>query len=87
LPHKGNQDDALRVAEELKSTAKTDDDLIRMAQVFVGLGDKERAFEWLDKAYQHQAYWLKALKTDFMFDPLRSDPRFKDMLHRMGLPP
>src|SRR5262249_22703559 len=76
----GNRNDALGIVEELKSAAETDDDApIRIAQALVGLGDKERAIEWLEKAYQRRAHWLRALKTDFTFDPLRSDPRFKDL--------
>src|SRR5262249_160824 len=84
----GNRDDALRILDELKSAAETDDDaLVRIAQVYIGLDDKERAFEWLEKAYQRRAHWLRALKLDFIYDPLRSDPRFKDLLRRIGLPP
>jgi len=84
----GNKDDALQIVDELKSAAETDDDaLIRIAQAFVGLDDKERALEWLEKAYQRRLVWLRALKVDFTFDPLRSDPRFKDVLRRIGLPP
>jgi eukaryotic-like serine/threonine-protein kinase len=84
----GNRDDALRVVEELKSAAETDADaLIRIAQGYIGLDDKERAFEWLEKAYQRRAVWLRTLKTDFIYDPLRSDPRFKDLQRRVGLPP
>jgi len=84
----GQRDDALKILEELKSSAETDDDaLLRAAQVYIGLDDKERAFEWLEKAYQRRAHWLRALKLDFIYDPLRSDPRFKDLLRRIGLPP
>ena len=78
----------MRILEELKSAAETDDDaLIRMAQVFVGLDDKGHALEWLEKAYQRRAYWIRDLKIDFTYDPLRSDPRFKDLQRRIGLPP
>jgi len=74
--------------EELKSAAETDDDaLIKIAQVYIGLDDKKRAFEWLEKAYQDRALWLRNLKSDFIYDPLRSDPRFKDLMARVGLPP
>jgi len=84
----GNRNGALGILEELKSAAETDDDaLLRIAQVFVGLDDKDRAFEWLEKAYQRRAHWLRNLKADFIYDPLRSDPRFKDLLRRVGLPP
>jgi adenylate cyclase len=84
----GNRDDALRIVQELKSAAETDDDaLIRIAQVYIGLDDKERAFEWLERAYQRRVQWLRFLKADFIYDPLRSDPRFKDLQRRIGLPP
>jgi TolB-like protein/Tfp pilus assembly protein PilF len=84
----GNTGDALGIVEELKAAASTDDDaLIRIAQVYIGLDDKERAFEWLEKAYQRRFYRLRDLKQDFVYDPLRSDPRFKDLLRRVGLPP
>jgi len=84
----GDRDSALGIVEELKLAAETEDDaLIRIAQVLVALGDKDRAFEWLEKAYQRRAPYLRTLKVDFGFDPLRSDPRFKDLLRRIGLPP
>ena len=84
----GNREDALTILDQLKSAAETDDDaLVRIAQVYIGLDDKERAFEWLEKAYQRRAHWLTALKLDFICDPLRSDPRFKELLRRVGLPP
>jgi eukaryotic-like serine/threonine-protein kinase len=84
----GNRHDALSVLEELKSAVETDDGaLIRIAEVFVALDDRESAFDWLEKAYQRRALSLRFLKTEFPFDPLHSDSRFKDLLQRVGLPP
>ncbi|HKD42270.1 MAG TPA: tetratricopeptide repeat protein [Myxococcaceae bacterium] len=84
----GKRDDAFRIVEELKSAAETNADaLIGIAQAFVGLDDKESAFEWLEKGYQRRAPVLRSLKVDFTLYPLRSDPRFKDLLRRIGLPP
>jgi TolB-like protein len=51
------------------------------------LGEKNKAFEWLENAFQEQDTALMYLKVDDRFDVLRSDPRFQDLLRRMGLPP
>lgn len=56
-----------------------------MAYIYAGLKDKEQAFEWLEKAYQERSYVLVALKTLPIFDDLREDPRFDDLLRRVGL--
>jgi TolB-like protein/DNA-binding winged helix-turn-helix (wHTH) protein/Flp pilus assembly protein TadD len=60
-----------------------------MAQVYTGLGEKAKAFEWLEKGYQRHSLGLGgvALKVDPVWDPLRSDPRFADLLRRMNLQP
>jgi serine/threonine protein kinase/Tfp pilus assembly protein PilF len=53
------------------------------AVVEVGLGEKDKAFEWLEKAYEER--FVIQTKPDPQFDPLRSDPRFADLLRRMNL--
>ena len=50
-----------------------------------GLGDKDQAFAWLEEAYNERSNILQFLKVEPNFDPLRSDPRFRDLLHRVGL--
>jgi serine/threonine protein kinase/tetratricopeptide (TPR) repeat protein len=50
------------------------------------LGDKEQAFQWLKTAYQERDLYLLGLKTDFLLDPLRSDPRFAELVGKVGLP-
>jgi TolB-like protein/Flp pilus assembly protein TadD len=57
-----------------------------VALIHIGLGDKNRAFEWLEKAYQDRNPTLSGLRVDPRFDPLRDDPRFRDLLLRMNLP-
>jgi serine/threonine-protein kinase len=57
------------------------------AILYTGLGRKDDAFKWLDQALQERAYRMVYLKVDPTFDSLRSDPRFDDLLRRIGLPP
>ena len=52
---------------------------------YIGLGDKDQAFVWLDKSVTAHAPGLTALKVDPIYDPLRSDPRFQPILRRLGL--
>jgi serine/threonine protein kinase/Tfp pilus assembly protein PilF len=60
-------------------------DAYSFALIYVGLGDKDRAFEWLNKAYKENSNWLSYLKVEPRLDPLRSDHRFKDLLDKVGL--
>lgn len=56
------------------------------ALVYVGLGDKEQTFAWLEKAFQDRSFFLIWLKVEPQFDSLHDDPRFKDLLRRIGFP-
>jgi hypothetical protein len=58
----------------------------KIAQLYADLGDKDQAFKWLNTAYQERDIGLLGLKTDFLLDPLRSDPRFAEMVRKVGLP-
>ena len=56
--------------------------------IYAGLGEKDKAFEWLEKAYEDRSISGAAeIKVDPIFDPLRSDPRFQDLLRRINLLP
>jgi TolB-like protein/predicted Ser/Thr protein kinase len=57
-----------------------------IAVLYAGLVDKDEAFKWLNTAYQERDWQMEALNTDFMLDPLRPDPRFTELVRRMGLP-
>ena len=57
-----------------------------IAAVYVGLDDKDKAFEWLEKDFQVRNGKLAEIKWQLQFESLRDDPRFKDLINRMGLP-
>ena len=56
-----------------------------IAVISVGLGDKDLTFEWLQRAFVHRDSLLPILEVDYIWDPLRSDPRFTVLLERIGL--
>ena len=58
---------------------------VSIALIHAGLGDKNQAFDWLQRAYEDRSSGLLYLKVDPAFDILRSDPRFTDLLRRVGL--
>ena len=58
---------------------------VALVHVYIGLCDKDRAFARLDKAYQERSYLMAYLKVIALADPLRSDPRFDDLVRRIGL--
>ncbi|MDQ6786398.1 MAG: hypothetical protein M3033_06215, partial [Acidobacteriota bacterium] len=58
-----------------------------IAVYYAKLGEKDEAFAWLEKAYQERFYALTILKVDPRFESLHSDPRYDDLLRRMGLQP
>ena len=57
-----------------------------VALVYAGLGDKDQAFAWLNKAVAGRSHWLVWLNRDPRWDRIRSDPRFDDLQKRVGLP-
>ena len=76
----GRKKEAMEIIEELKQTGRS----LGVAMIYSGLGDKDHAFEWLEKAYKDHVYLL-TLKVNPESDPLRSDPRFDSLLRRIGL--
>jgi TolB-like protein/Flp pilus assembly protein TadD len=56
-----------------------------IAVIHLGLGEKDQAFDWMQKAYEDRSAWLVYLKVDPLFDPVRGDARFADLLRRVGL--
>lgn len=84
----GRRADAERVLMELMEISKQKYvSPYPLATVYAALGDKDRAFEWLEKVYQERSYYVVWLNIDPIFDSLRSDARFQDLLRRIGLTP
>jgi serine/threonine-protein kinase len=83
----GQREEALRSIEQLKLWSKQGLDPSVIALVDAGLGRNDEAIEWLEKAYNTRSFWLiqLGLKVDPRWDGLRADPRFQNLLHRIGL--
>jgi TolB-like protein/DNA-binding winged helix-turn-helix (wHTH) protein/Flp pilus assembly protein TadD len=81
----GRKEEAIKIVKDLENrqsqNSATD---ASIALIYVGLGDNDRAMIWLNRAYQ--ARFNPSILTRPVFDPLRSDPRFQDLLRRIGLP-
>jgi TolB-like protein/tetratricopeptide (TPR) repeat protein len=87
LARAGHTGEALATIDDLHRVSTPRDPAPYLkALVYVGLGDKDRAFECLLKAVDARAWELSVLKANPMFDPLRTDPRFAPLLDRLGLP-
>ncbi len=61
-------------------------DSIYMATSYARLGERDEAFKWLEKAYEERKTELVWLKVSPKWDNIRSDPRFADLVRRVGLP-
>jgi DNA-binding winged helix-turn-helix (wHTH) protein/tetratricopeptide (TPR) repeat protein len=84
----GQRSYAFRVLDQLRAASRQRYvPALSFAIVYVGLGEKEQAFLWLEKAYDERTNALAYLKVQATWDPLRSDPRFADLVRRIGLPP
>jgi TolB-like protein/DNA-binding winged helix-turn-helix (wHTH) protein/Tfp pilus assembly protein PilF len=82
----GQRDEATKIIAELRERAKQQYvSPYLVATIYAGLGDKVQAFDWLQKSYENRCGWLAWLKVDPKLDNLRSDPRFADLLQRVGL--
>lgn len=83
----GNKDMAQKIIYELKEQSKQSFvPPYNLATVYAGLGEKDRAFEYLEKEYEQGYYYLCYLGVDPELDSLRSDPRFATLLKKLGMP-
>jgi adenylate cyclase len=83
----GNRSQAIAIARELEAKFNTGEaDGRDVAVVYAELGENDKVFEWLEKDFQSHSSSIVELRSEVPFMPLRNDPRFKDLLRRMGLP-
>jgi TolB-like protein/Tfp pilus assembly protein PilF len=84
----GERSQALRVLRRLEAGSKQSyTPAFSFAVVYTGLGEKDQAFAWLEKAYGERTSRLGYLKVEPLWDPLRTDLRFADLVRRIRLPP
>ena len=84
----GKRNEASKMLDQLKEIAKQRYvPAYSFAIVYAGLGEKDQAFQWLERSYQDRAFEMTSLKVDPLVDNLRSDPRFADLVRRVGLKP
>jgi hypothetical protein len=82
----GKRSEARMVLDELKQLSTQEYvPATSMALIYAGLGEKDQAFAWLDKGYEERAFQMQSIKLEPRWDNLRSDPRFQDLLRRIGL--
>ena len=88
LARSGQRSRALELLEELKAVSSQKYVYpVSFARIYAGLVDKEQTLAWLEKGYEERAAPLFYAKVDPIWDPVRSDPRFNDLLRRIGLSP
>jgi tetratricopeptide (TPR) repeat protein len=84
--HAGRRADALRLLAELKQRRERGFvPAAAFANAYLGLGENDEALAWLDRAYAEHSHILQFVKVHPYFDPLRGDPRFADLVRRVGL--
>jgi len=82
----GQRDEAQKLLDELKTLAKQKYvPSYDIALIYVGLGDNDQAFQWLQKAEEEHSGWMVYFKVEPRLESLRKDPRYSTMLRRLGL--
>jgi tetratricopeptide (TPR) repeat protein len=83
----GRQAEAARALEKLEQFARQrpSDPMQMLPVAYLGVNEKEKALTWLGKSVQERSSIIMTLKVDPMYDPLREDPRFRELLRRVGL--
>ncbi len=74
------------VLHELRNRSEREQvDPLAFAWLYIALDDREEAFSWLQRAYESHSSWLIFLKVQQIYEPLEADPRYHDLLRKLGL--
>jgi TolB-like protein/DNA-binding winged helix-turn-helix (wHTH) protein/Tfp pilus assembly protein PilF len=85
--HAGRRTEALRLLDELRRRQQAGYvPSAALVNAYLGLGNNEQTFFWLERAFKERSPILQYIKVHPFFDPLRGDPRFADLVRRVGLP-
>jgi len=82
----GDKTEAERILNELKQNLRNNNLSYQIAEIYIGLGNNDQGFQWLENAYQDRSEWLTWIAIEPKLDPIRRDPKFNQLLHRMNLP-
>lgn len=82
--HKAEAVNALRELDDLSKHKYVS--AYAVALIYAGLGNKDQAFQWLNKAFDERSHWLVWLRLDPRWDGIRGDPRFAELVKRMHFP-
>ena len=86
LAHLGKKNEVMRLLSFLEQPQPDGAELwVFIGAIYAQLGQKDKAFSWLNQAYQNRDFFISFLKTEPTMDPLRSDPRFTELLRRLRL--
>ena len=82
----GKKDTAMKILKELQEYFKQGNSVaFAIANVYLGLGNKEKTFIWLEKSYQDEIGMVLDLKNNPFWDSIRTDPRFIALMKKIGL--
>jgi DNA-binding winged helix-turn-helix (wHTH) protein/TolB-like protein/Tfp pilus assembly protein PilF len=82
---RGKRSKAQKILEELQSKLRHVSAPYNVAVIYAGLGEKDKALEWLEKDYEVRSFWLTRIKVDPRLAICRTDPRFTDLVRKVGL--
>jgi TolB-like protein/tetratricopeptide (TPR) repeat protein len=84
----GDSDEAIKILDQLLDRANNGEYVpsLNISHIYIAIGDKDRAFVWLNKAVDERENRIVGLTYGDIYDPLRSDPRFAELIKRTGLP-